>query len=95
MGVTFYTIGEVTTPGIIARSGRHVYEGGIAVSQDLWNKEVKFGDIIFVQSTGKYYTCEDTMHEKYKNRVDIYTNDKTLAKSGSSRSNIVILRQPR
>lgn len=95
VGVTYYTKGEPTVPGVTMRSGRHVYEGAIAVSQDMWGKIVNPGDFIYVVATGKWYTVEDTMDPKYKMRVDIYTHHLEIANSGSSRSDIVIKSRPK
>jgi hypothetical protein len=95
VGVTYYAIGEPSVPSITMRSGRNVYSGAIAVSQNMWGKKVSAGDMIYVKALGRWFIAEDTMHEKYtENRVDIFTHDMKLAKSGSSRSDIIILRQP-
>lgn len=95
VGLTYYCRGDGYTPGATTRSGRYVYEGGIAVSQPLWNKEVFPGDLIWVKATGRWYKAEDTMHEKYTDaKVDIYTHDMSLANSGASKTDIIIMRQP-
>jgi 3D (Asp-Asp-Asp) domain-containing protein len=96
VGLTYYSRGDGYTPGKITRSGRFVNAGVIAVSDSLWGKEVLPGDLVHVTATGRWYRVEDTMHSKYKeNRVDIYTHDMKLANSGSSKTDIFILRQPK
>jgi hypothetical protein len=95
VGLTYYRRNDGYTPGHTTRSGRFVFEGGLAVSQPLWQKEVWPGDLVLVKATGRWYKVEDTMNAKYtENRVDIYTHDEKLAKSGSSKTDIIIVRQP-
>jgi hypothetical protein len=96
VGLTYYSRKDGMTPGHTTRSGRFVSEGTIAVSQPLWDKEVSAGDCIYVKVTDRWYRVEDTMSSQYRDkRIDIYTHDMALAKSGSSRTDIIILRQPR
>ena len=96
VGLTYYCRGDGQTPGSTTRSGRYVYEGGIAVSQPLWNKEAFPGDLVWVKATDRWYKVEDTMHAKYTdNRVDIYTHDMALANSGAAKTDIIIMRQPK
>ncbi len=96
VGLTYYSRNDGYTPGHTTRSGRFVYEGAIAVSHPLWKTDVRPGDLIYVEATDRWYKVEDTMNEKYTEpRVDIYTEDMALAQSGSSRTNILIMRQPR
>jgi 3D (Asp-Asp-Asp) domain-containing protein len=93
VGVTYYTVGEPTTPGTTMRSGRHVYEGAVAVSRDFITKgRASFGDILWYAPTGEYYVIEDTMGEAATMRIDLFTNDPRMAKSGSRRANVVIIR---
>ena len=94
VGVTYYAKGEPTVPGVTMRSGRHVYDGAIAVSRDIWGSLAVPGDLIFVKATGRWYRVEDTMGPQYNMRIDIYTHSMEIAKSGSFRSDIIILRQP-
>ena len=96
VGLTYYCRNDGYTPGRTTRSGRFVSEGSLAVSQPLWQKEVWPGDLVYVKATGQWYKVEDTMNSKYTEpRVDIYTHSMKLAKSGSSKTDIVIMRQPR
>lgn len=96
VGLTFYSRGDGYTPGKTTRSGRFVYEGSVAVSQTMWGNDVHAGDLIFASATGRWYRVEDTMHEKYSEpRIDIYTHDMSVAKSGSSKTDIIIVRQPK
>lgn len=62
------------TPNI-TRTGRMVYSGSLAVSQDLWNKEIKAGDLVFVELTKKWYVAEDTMHQRHNKSIDIFGFD--------------------
>jgi hypothetical protein len=96
VGLTFYSRGDGYTPGKTMRSGRVVYEGAAAVSHGMWGKDVVAGDLIYVIATKRWYRVEDTMHEKYtERRVDLYTHDMAVANSGASRTDILIVRQPR
>lgn len=48
----------------------------IAVSRDLLKKGiVKYGDTIYIYEVGKFYSIEDTMNERYTNRLDIFMED--------------------
>lgn len=92
VGLTYYTLGETTTPGNTMYSGRPVYEGAIAVSRDLLSPGmISLGDILWVAATNRYYVVEDTMAAGYHQRVDIFTLDGDIAKSGSRNTEIVIL----
>ena len=96
VGLTYYSRKDGFTPSHTTRSGRFVSEGTIAVSQQLWDKEVAAGDCIYVKATDRWYRVEDTMSSQYRDkRIDIYTHDMALAKSGSSKTDIIIMRQPR
>lgn len=58
-----------STPNTMA-SGRHVYEGAIALSQDLLAEyKIKWGDVVCLQKPGLCYIVEDTMNSRYDNRV--------------------------
>jgi len=92
VGATYYTRGEVTVPSTTMRSGRYVFDGAVAVSQDLWGNVVMPGDVLYVKKTNKWYIVEDTMHKKYKKRIDIYTHSMEEANSGSFRTDILIVR---
>ena len=93
VGLTYYAVGEPTVPGTTAKSGRHAYVGSVAVSQDfIRNNWVRFGDIIWERTTKRYYIVEDTMHPRYDRRIDIFTDDMRLATSGSSDTDIVVIR---
>lgn len=58
------------TPNIGA-SGRRVYEGCCAISQDLKGL-IKFGDIVYVKKLDMFYVVEDVMNERHKNSLDIF-----------------------
>lgn len=92
VGVTYYTRGEATVPGVIMRSGRHVYVGAAAVSRDLWAKSVAPGDLVYVKKLKRWLKVEDTMGPGYVNRVDVYSDNMAEAKSGSFRTDIIIVR---
>ncbi len=92
INVTYYTNIEEETdeePDVMA-SGRIVYEGAIAISRDLKKKyNLKFGDIIYLESINRYFILEDVMNERHKYRVDIFTFDNTKLKK-SFKSDITI-----
>ena len=94
VGVTYYAKGEPTVPGVTMFSGRHVYEGAIAISRDMLGKLASPGDLVWVASSNRWYKVEDLMSAQYTMRVDIFTHDMVLAGSGSSKSDILIMRSP-
>lgn len=94
VGMTYYSKGELTVPGITMHSGSHVYEGAVAVSRDLWDKIVSPGELVWIKATNQWYRVEDTMGPQYTNRIDVYTHDMNLAKSGSRKTDIIIVRPP-
>ncbi len=66
-----------STPNIMA-SNRLVYEGAVAISQDLKEKyKLKFGDLIYIETLQRYYVIEDLMNSRFKNRIDIFSFDKS------------------
>jgi len=76
-------------------SGRIVYEGSCAVSQDLFRKSIWPGDIIYVVMLDKYFVVEDTMNKRHKNRFDKFMYVKNLKEArafGSKRSDIYVIR---
>ena len=95
IGLTYYAKGEPTVPGVTMYSGRHVFGGAIAVSRDMLGKMVNMGDLIWLKATDQWYIVGDTMAANHQMRVDVFTHDMVLAKSGSSRTDIVIMRVPR
>jgi len=86
-------------------SGRIVYDGSCAVSQDLYGPVLKRdnkkgrgiwpGDLIYVSSLNEYFVVEDTMNKRHKKHVDIFTYVKDLKKAqkfGLKRSDIYVIR---
>ena len=64
------------TPNIMA-SNRLVYEGAVAISRDLKTKyNLKWGDLIYIDTLQRYFVIEDLMNERFKNRIDIFSFDK-------------------
>lgn len=61
-----------------AATGRFVYEGSIAVSQDLFRKKIFPGDVVFVQELNRYFIVEDTMNKRFKNCIDIFMYKRRL-----------------
>ncbi len=54
--------------------GEHVNVHGVAVSRDLldrWGGPIHYGDVIFIEDVG-YKVVNDTMHERWTNRVDVW-----------------------
>ena len=65
-----------STPNIMA-SNRLVYEGAVAISRDLKTKyNLKWGDLIYIDTLQRYFVIEDLMNERFKNRIDIFSFDK-------------------
>lgn len=79
----------------ITRSGRMVYEGSAAVSQDLWNKEIFFGDILYVEKLNKYFVVEDTMNIKLTRRIDVFTYNYKVADTLCIPSDVIVIRATR
>jgi len=73
-------------------SRRMVCEGMAAVSQDLFNKDVYYGDIIYITKIRKYFIVEDTMNARHKKSFDVFLFDKTISLKFFSRSDVVVLR---
>ena len=79
----------------ITASGRVVYEGSVAVSQDfLINKNVNYGDIVYIEKLGGFFTIEDCMNERFKKAIDIFTFSKNsdLAKNAHGKTTVYILK---
>ena len=96
MTVTMYTNRvEETDNAPDIGAGRMVYEGSCAVSQELFNKTVHAGDIVYVELLKKYYIVEDTMNQRYTKHIDIFTykkNLKTAQDFGAKMSDIYVIR---
>lgn len=83
-----------STPNITA-TGRIVYEGSCAISQDLFRVKVKPGDIVYVETIKKYFVVEDTMNKKNTQHLDIFMFKKHLKKArqfSCRRSSVYVLR---
>ena len=64
------------TPNVTATS-RPVREGMVAVSRDFLTKGiVKYGDLVYIDCFDKWYTIEDTMHERHTKHIDVFLFDK-------------------
>lgn len=64
------------SPNIMA-SNRLVYEGAVAISRDLKTKyNLKWGDLIYIDTLQRYFVIEDLMNERFKNRIDIFSFNK-------------------
>ncbi len=77
----------------ITGSGRQVYEGSIAISQDLLRKVIYYGDIVYVKKLNRYFVVEDAMNKRHKRRMDIFLFDYDTAKNTLFTSNVIVLRQ--
>jgi len=70
-------------------SGRIVYEGGVAISQDILDKyQLKYGDLVYIPKMGSYFVYEDKMaygrkdgERTIKNTVDIFMFSYDTAKT--------------
>jgi len=80
-----------STPNITC-SGRTVYEGSLAISQDLWG-DIRFGDLVYVVRLKEFFVVEDTMNKRHKKSIDIFRFSKreALALSGK-KTDIVVFR---
>lgn len=83
-----------STPNITG-SQRMVYEGSVAVSQDLLKGTVKYGDLAYVESLNKFFIIEDAMNKRYIKRMDIFLFDKKEALKVNFSSDIIIFRLKR
>lgn len=74
MTVTSYSnrIEETDNTPNHTATGRLVYEGSCAVSQDLFRKQIKPGDIIYLVEMDKYLIVEDTMNQRHTNHIDVF-----------------------
>lgn len=82
------------TPNITA-TGRIVYQGSCAVSQDLFKKSIYPGDIVYVAKLKRYLIVEDTMNVRHINHLDIFMFKKHLKKAqefGLQKSDVYVIR---
>lgn len=72
--VTSYTnrVEETDSTPNHTASGRMVYEGSCAVSQDLFRKEIFPGDVVYVAKLKKFFIVEDTMNPRLTRTLDIF-----------------------
>lgn len=71
--------------------GTKVRPGIVAVSRDLLKSGWKLGDKLFIEGLG-VFTIEDTMHARWRNRVDVaVAGKKDAGKIGLIRNRLVVL----
>jgi len=81
------------TPNITA-TGRLVYSGSCAVSQDLFRKTIHPGDLIYIVKLNKWFIVEDTTHARHQKLVDVfYFKDEPKPFDGAIRSDIYIIKK--
>jgi 3D (Asp-Asp-Asp) domain-containing protein len=81
------------TPNITA-TGRLVYSGSCAVSQDLFRKTIHPGDLIYIVKLNKWFIVEDTTHARHQKLVDVfYFKDEPKPFDGAIRSDIYIVKR--
>jgi 3D (Asp-Asp-Asp) domain-containing protein len=81
------------TPNITA-TGRLVYDGSCAVSQDMFRKTVHPGDLIYIVKLNKWFIVEDTTHARHQKLVDVfYFKDEPKPFDGAIRSDIYIVKR--
>jgi len=81
------------TPNITA-TGRLVYSGSCAVSQDLFRKTIHPGDLIYIVKLNKWFIVEDTTHVRHQKLVDVfYFKDEPKPFDGAIRSDIYIVKR--
>lgn len=79
------------TPNVTSTS-RPVREGIVAVSRDLLkNGTVKYGDLLYIDCFDKWYTVEDTMHDRFTKHVDIFLFDKATSLTINKKCGIEII----
>jgi 3D (Asp-Asp-Asp) domain-containing protein len=78
----------------ITATGRLVYSGSCAVSQDLFRKTVHPGDLIYIVKLNKWFIVEDTTNIRHQKLVDVfYFKDEPKPFDGAIRSDIYIIRR--
>ena len=110
MSITCYTnrVQETDSTPHHTASGRIVYEGSCAVSQDLYGPVLKRklkdwtpgtgiwpGDILYIENMKRYFIVEDTMNVRHKKHVDLFlykTNLKKAQEFGYKKSDVYVLR---
>jgi 3D (Asp-Asp-Asp) domain-containing protein len=81
------------TPNITA-TGRLVYAGSCAVSQDLFRKTIYPGDLIYIVKLNKWFIVEDTTNARHQKLIDIfYFRDEQKPFNGAIRSDVYIIRR--
>jgi 3D (Asp-Asp-Asp) domain-containing protein len=78
----------------ITATGRLVYVGSCAVSQDLFKKTIHPGDLIYIVKLNKWFIVEDTTHARHQKLVDVfYFKDEPKPFDGAIRSDIYIVKR--
>jgi 3D (Asp-Asp-Asp) domain-containing protein len=78
----------------ITATGRLVYSGSCAVSQDLFRKTVHPGDLIYIVKLNKWFIVEDTTNIRHQKLVDVfYFKDEPKPFDGAIRSDIYIVKR--
>ena len=71
------TVGQTDDTPFIMASGKHVYDGAVAVNFLPIGTKVKFPELF----GDKIFTVEDRMNARFQDRIDIWFETKTEAKS--------------
>jgi len=80
----------------ITATGRLVYSGSCAVSQDLFRKTIYPGDLVYIVKLNKWFIVEDTTNIRHQKLVDVfYFKDEPKPFNGAIRSDIYIIRRDR
>ena len=82
-------VNQTDAQPLTTASNRPVYEGCIAISQDIVNKyKLKFGDLVFIPSLNRTYIYEDKMAYGRKpgervitNTIDVFMYNTEVAKN--------------
>ena len=97
MTITCYSNRKEETDGTPnnTATGRTVYDGSCAVSQDLFRKEIFPGDIVYVKKLGRFFIVEDTTNQRHKRLIDIfYFRDEKPPLKGSIKDTIYVIQMP-
>ena len=77
-------------------TGRMVYDGSCAVSQDYFRKKIFPGDILYVKELDRFFIVEDTTNPRHKKLVDVFyfRGEKPPVPKPIKNSTIYVIRMP-
>ena len=73
-------------------SGRTVTLNTVAVSRDLMKRyNIRWGQRIWIAAAGEWRTVQDTMHARWRNRIDVWMRSKKSCSLWGVKNTHVIL----